>query len=40
MPVHPIAARWGFGDHPTFTRVFRSSYGAAPMEYRSTTHAR
>ncbi|MGW4272565.1 helix-turn-helix domain-containing protein [Streptomyces seoulensis] len=34
MPVRFIAARWGFKDHSTFTRAFRSAYGASPTEYR------
>ncbi|MFJ3629139.1 helix-turn-helix domain-containing protein [Streptomyces albidoflavus] len=34
VPVHHIAARWGFRDHSTFTRAFRGAYGMAPREYR------
>ncbi|WP_192808940.1 helix-turn-helix domain-containing protein [Actinomadura montaniterrae] len=34
MPVHRIAARWGFRDHPTFTRAFRAAYGTSPKNYR------
>ncbi|MFI2206571.1 helix-turn-helix domain-containing protein [Streptomyces sp. NPDC020192] len=34
VPIHLIATRWGFKDHPTFTRAFRSAYGASPKEYR------
>jgi AraC-like DNA-binding protein len=34
VPVHRIAARWGFKDHPTFTRAFRSAYGATPQDHR------
>ncbi|WNI18900.1 helix-turn-helix domain-containing protein [Actinacidiphila sp. ITFR-21] len=34
VPVHRIAARWGFRDHPTFTRAFRTAYGTAPKDYR------
>lgn len=34
VPIHQIAARWGFKDHATFTRAFRSAYGAAPKDYR------
>ncbi|WP_308429099.1 helix-turn-helix transcriptional regulator [Streptomyces brasiliensis] len=34
VPVHRIAARWGFSDHATFTRSFRSAYDIPPKEYR------
>jgi AraC-like DNA-binding protein len=34
VPVHRIAARWGFGDHSTFTRAFRAAYGIPPRDYR------
>ncbi|MGM0347874.1 helix-turn-helix domain-containing protein [Streptomyces sp. Adlamb9] len=34
VPIRLIASRWGFKDHPTFTRAFRSAYGASPTEYR------
>ncbi|TDC51000.1 helix-turn-helix domain-containing protein [Actinomadura sp. KC345] len=34
VPVHRIAARWGFSHHSTFTRAFRSAYGASPRDYR------
>lgn len=33
-PIHAIAARWGFRDHATFTRTFRSAYGVTPRDYR------
>ncbi|MEE4540481.1 helix-turn-helix domain-containing protein [Streptomyces sp. V4-01] len=33
-PVHVIAARWGFKDHTTFTRTFRTAYGAPPRDFR------
>ncbi|GAA4630958.1 helix-turn-helix domain-containing protein [Actinoallomurus vinaceus] len=33
-PVHQIAARWGFNDHSTFTRAFRSVYDLPPKDYR------
>ncbi|NUS16500.1 MAG: helix-turn-helix domain-containing protein [Streptomyces sp.] len=36
MPVHRIAARWGFKDHATFTRTFRAAYGMSPRDYRHT----
>lgn len=35
MPIHQIAARWGFKDHAAFTRSFRSAYGAPPKDFRS-----
>jgi AraC-like DNA-binding protein len=38
-PVHVIAARWGFKDHASFTRTFRTAYGAPPTEYRHTPPA-
>ncbi|WP_328584650.1 helix-turn-helix domain-containing protein [Streptomyces sp. NBC_00370] len=34
VPVHRIATRWGFKNHPTFTRAFRSAFGATPTDYR------
>jgi AraC-like DNA-binding protein len=34
VPVHDIAARWGFTHHAAFTRVFRAAYGVAPRDYR------
>lgn len=34
VPVHRIAARWGFKDHSSFTRAFRAAFGIAPQEYR------
>jgi AraC-like DNA-binding protein len=34
LPVHRIAARWGFNDHSTFTRAFRTAYGIPPNDYR------
>ncbi|MGW0768420.1 AraC-like ligand-binding domain-containing protein [Streptomyces sp. NPDC002676] len=30
IPVHRIAASWGFRDHASFTRAFRSAYGMPP----------
>ena len=32
--VGRIAVRWGFADHATFTRAFRSAYATTPTEYR------
>ncbi|GAA4155192.1 helix-turn-helix domain-containing protein [Actinomadura keratinilytica] len=37
VPVHQIAARWGFTYHSAFTRAFRTAYGTAPSEYRRET---
>ncbi|MFI0895624.1 AraC family transcriptional regulator [Streptomyces sp. NPDC020983] len=34
VPVHAIAARWGFKDHATFTRSFRAAYGVTPRDFR------
>lgn len=34
VPVHRIAARWGFTAHPTFTRAFHAAYGTSPRDYR------
>jgi AraC-like DNA-binding protein len=34
MPVHAIAARWGFPSAAHFSRVFRAHYGMTPQEYR------
>ncbi|MFG1807160.1 helix-turn-helix domain-containing protein [Streptomyces sp. NPDC049040] len=34
VPVHRIAARWGFNDHATFTRAFRAAYDIPPKDYR------
>jgi len=39
LPIHRIAARWGFTDHATFTRAFRAAYGIPPRDYRRTAHA-
>lgn len=38
VPVHRIAARWGFTDHATFTRAFRTAYNIAPRDYRHIHH--
>lgn len=32
--VHSIAARWGFTDAATFSRVFRRVYGMTPTDHR------
>jgi AraC-like DNA-binding protein len=34
LPVHQIAARWGFTHHAAFTRAFRTAYGIPPRDYR------
>jgi AraC-like DNA-binding protein len=33
-PVHVVAARWGFTDAAHFSRLFRSTYGMSPSDYR------
>ncbi|GAA2335163.1 helix-turn-helix domain-containing protein [Streptomyces cuspidosporus] len=37
VPVHRIAARWGFPHHAAFTRAFRATYGLPPSDYRHET---
>jgi len=39
VPVHQIAARWGFNDHSSFTRAFRGVYGIPPRDYRHLSQA-
>jgi AraC-like DNA-binding protein len=34
IPIHRIATRWGFRDHATFTRAFRTRYGIPPRALR------
>ncbi|MFG3016822.1 helix-turn-helix domain-containing protein [Streptomyces cinerochromogenes] len=34
VPIHAIAARWGFPRAADFTRAFRSAYGLPPTDYR------
>jgi AraC-like DNA-binding protein len=34
VPVSTIAARWGLTNPAHFSRVFRTTYGVAPVEYR------
>ncbi|MEO3766732.1 helix-turn-helix transcriptional regulator [Streptomyces sp. B5E4] len=34
VPVHRIAARWGYTHAAAFTRNFRAAYGVTPREYR------
>lgn len=38
VPVHAIAARWGFKDHATFTRSFRAAFGVTPRDFRHAAH--
>ncbi|MFC9913611.1 helix-turn-helix domain-containing protein [Streptomyces sp. NPDC127197] len=32
--IQAVAARWGFGDPATFSRLFRRAYGTTPRDYR------
>ncbi|MFI7501357.1 helix-turn-helix domain-containing protein [Streptomyces sp. NPDC049687] len=34
MPIHAVAARWGFTRASDFTRAFRAAYGRSPSEHR------
>jgi AraC-like DNA-binding protein len=34
VPVHHVAARWGFSHHAAFTRAFRAAYGVSPRDVR------
>ncbi|MEE6265022.1 helix-turn-helix domain-containing protein [Streptomyces diastatochromogenes] len=34
LPVHAIAARWGFPRPADFSRAFRNAYGIAPKDHR------
>ncbi|MFF5586003.1 helix-turn-helix transcriptional regulator [Streptomyces hygroscopicus] len=34
VPLHELAARWGFAHPAGFTRAFRATYGMPPSEYR------
>ncbi|MFJ1746454.1 helix-turn-helix domain-containing protein [Streptomyces sp. NPDC088116] len=36
MPIHAVAARWGFPRPADFTRAFRTLYGIPPSELRRT----
>ncbi|MEU2743011.1 helix-turn-helix domain-containing protein [Streptomyces sp. NPDC007095] len=42
IPIHAIAARWGFPRAADFTRAFHSAYGMPPKDYRnqSSQHCR
>lgn len=35
IPIHRIATHWGFRDHATFTRAFRTRYGIPPRALRT-----
>ncbi|MFD7507630.1 AraC family transcriptional regulator [Streptomyces sp. NPDC059850] len=35
VPIHAIAARWGFSSAANFTRAFRAAYGVPPKDYRA-----
>ncbi|MFD7105906.1 AraC-like ligand-binding domain-containing protein [Streptomyces celluloflavus] len=34
IPIHAIAARWGFPRAADFSRAFRTAYGVPPRDYR------
>lgn len=34
LPVHVIAARWGYSRHSVFTRAYRAAYGISPSDQR------
>lgn len=38
IPVHVIAARWGFPRASDFTRAFRAAYDMPPSDYRRHAH--
>jgi AraC-like DNA-binding protein len=38
-PVSSIAAQWGLVDSAHFSRLFRSTYGRSPRDYRVTMQA-
>ncbi|MFB9964293.1 helix-turn-helix domain-containing protein [Sinosporangium siamense] len=35
LPIHAIAARWGFASPSTFAHAFRQAFGTTPVAYRS-----
>lgn len=39
VPIHAIAARWGFTGPAAFSRAFRSAYGATAGEFRDAAAA-
>ncbi|MEU9123695.1 helix-turn-helix domain-containing protein [Streptomyces sp. NPDC048506] len=38
VPIHAIAARWGFPYAADFTRAFRALHGITPSDYRNQVH--
>lgn len=38
IPIHAIAARWGFPRATDFTRAFRAAYDMPPSDYRRHVH--
>ncbi|GGV22546.1 transcriptional regulator [Actinomadura cremea] len=34
VPVHRVAAAWGFTHHSAFTRAFHDAFGLSPSDYR------
>ncbi|WP_090931077.1 helix-turn-helix domain-containing protein [Nonomuraea jiangxiensis] len=34
VPIHAVAARWGFFESASFTRAFRAAFGVTPQEFR------
>jgi transcriptional regulator GlxA family with amidase domain len=34
IPIAAVARRWGFSDASSSVRMFRTSYGLAPREWR------
>ncbi|MFF2653728.1 helix-turn-helix domain-containing protein [Streptomyces sp. NPDC058045] len=38
VPIHAIAARWGFAHAADFTRAFRTLHGVTPSDYRNRVH--
>ncbi|MGW3496492.1 AraC-like ligand-binding domain-containing protein [Streptomyces sp. NPDC001020] len=40
IPIHAVAARWGFPRAADFTRAFRAAYGLPPKDYRGLAQAR
>lgn len=39
MPIHAVAARWGFPRAAEFTRAFRTVHGVPPSEFRALASA-
>ncbi|WP_052422858.1 AraC family transcriptional regulator [Nonomuraea candida] len=38
VPIHNIAARWGFSHAADFSRAFRRAYGVSPKDFRLAAH--